>query len=321
MICPSSKPPLTIRISVTDRCQLRCDYCMPAEGVQSFAHEDVLRFEEITTCVARLQESFDVRKVRITGGEPLVRKGIVDLVAMLSGLKIPDLAMTTNGQRLSEYAASLRDAGLHRVNISLDSLDPSTYGEITRGGCVDATIEGIQAALDADLRPVKLNMIVMRGINDAEVFDVMSFAMEHDCELRFLELMPIGHRAESSDDRFVSSASVRQKLSCKCELEDIPRTPGSSSRRCRVRRADGSEGFVGFISPCTDSFCEDCTRLRLTSDGRLIGCLARRDGIEIRPLLSNTDGDAIKKAVQEVMQCKRSDERFEQPALMTAIGG
>jgi len=294
---------------------------MPAEGVLPCAHRDILSFEEVADCVKRLQESFDVRKVRLTGGDPLARKSIVSLVAMVSDLGIPDLAMTTNGQRLAEPAAALREAGLHRVNISLDSLDPRTFRYITRGGSVDRTLEGIEAALQADLRPVKLNMVVMRGINDDGVSEALSFAMERGCELRFLELMPIGYGARLFDDAFVSTASVRERFPADICLVPLPREPGASAQRYRVRRADGVEGVVGFISPCSDSFCSDCTRLRITADGRLIGCLAREDGIRIRPLLTDADDAALATAVRQALQWKRSDSHFAQTAAMATIGG
>lgn len=321
MIAPVDKPPLTLRVSVTDRCQLRCQYCMPPEGVPACMHEDVLTFEEIGAFVEHLQKSFDIRKVRLTGGDPLVRKGIVDLVALLAGLGIPDLAMTTNAQRLSALADDLAAAGLDRVNISLDSLRADTFQHITFREGVESTIAGIDAALHADLRPVKLNMVVMRGINDQEVCDVLSFALERGCELRFLELMPIGYGAPLFEKRFVPTASVRGMLTSRFELALMPRTPGSSSSRYRVRCADGSEGVVGFISPCSDRFCSDCTRLRLTSDGRLMGCLARKEGYGIRPLLQRDRHDALTTAVRKALRCKRVDSGFEQPVSMASIGG
>lgn len=321
MIAPVEKPPLTLRVSVTDRCQLRCQYCMPPEGVSACGHEDVLTFEEIAAFVEHLQASYDVRKVRLTGGDPLVRKGIVDLVALLAGLGIPDLAMTTNAQRLSALADDLAAAGLNRVNISLDSLNPGTFEQITRREGVRNTIEGIEAAIRADLRPVKLNMVVMQGINDQEVCEVLSFALERGCELRFIELMPIGFGASHFDKRFVSTASIRRMLTSRFELAPMPRTPGSSSTGCRVRGRDGAGGVVGFISPCTDRFCSDCTRLRLTSDGRLMGCLARKEGYGIRPLLRRDRHDALTTAVRKALRCKRVDSGFEQPVSMAAIGG
>jgi len=320
VIAELNKQPLTVRISVTDRCQLRCQYCMPAEGVPSCAHQDILSFEEIATFVEQLQPSFAIGKVRLTGGEPLVREGIVNLVAMLSDLGIPDLAMTTNGQRLGDMAGDLRSAGLHRVNISLDSRNPKTYQTITRRASIGKAVAGIEAALRANLHPVKLNMVVMRGINDHEVCDVLSFALDRGCELRFLELMPIGYGAALFERHFVPARSVLQMLASQFEFEPLSGPRGSSSRRYRVRRLDGPEGVVGFISSCSDRFCSDCTRLRLTADGRLMGCLAREAGLNIRPLLRNND-PSLTAAVRQALQCKRSDLHFEQPAAMVAIGG
>ena len=321
MIARGDRIALSLRISVTDRCQLRCRYCMPAEGVPSCRHEDILRFEEITHFVRCLQEDFDVEKVRITGGDPLARRELPELVAALAALGIRDLAMTTNAQQLAAMAGTLRDAGLHRINISLDSLDPDTFRRITRGGPVDQTLAGIDAALQAGLAPVKLNMVVMRGINDHEVCDVLSFALARGCELRFLELMPVGYGAELFDKAFVSTDSVRRMLASRFELEPLAPTPGSSARRCRVKQTDGLAGVAGFISPCTNPFCAGCTRLRLTADGRLMGCLARNDGVRIRPLLADADDDALADAVRAGLLGKRSDRHFAQATPMAAIGG
>lgn len=321
MICPIGKPSLTVRISVTDKCQLRCRYCMPAEGVTRCAHQNIIGFEEITGFIERLQVAFQIEKVRLTGGDPLARKGIARLVAMLADLEIPDLAMTTNAQGLAEAAMELRDAGLHRVNISLDSLNPNTFRRITRGGKVERTLSGIDAALQANLRPVKLNMVVMRGINEHEAPEVMSFALERGCELRFLELMPIGYGAELFDEAYMSSDSVLAMLASRFDMEPIVRERGSSAKRYHVRRTDGLCGVAGFISPCSEPFCSGCARLRLTAEGRLIGCLARKDGFNIRPLLAGADDEKLFAVVQQALNGKRSNRRFEQPAAMASIGG
>ncbi len=321
MISPLPVDQLTLRISVTDRCQLRCRYCMPAEGVPSCEHEAIISFEEIRDFVTRLQGAYDVRKIRLTGGDPLVRKGIIELVAMLAELGIPDLAMTTNAQRLTRMAAPLRAAGLDRVNISLDALEPGTFAHITRRDSVDATVAGIDAALESDLRPVKLNMVVMRGINDHEVCDVLTFALKRGCELRFLELMPIGYGAELFEKSFVPTEAVQRVLATAFELTPYPRTAGSSSQRYAVRGADGAEGVVGFISPCSDQFCSDCSRLRLTAGGRLMGCLAREEGYDIRPMMRCGPVDPLLTAVRQALQCKRSGVQFKQSVSMAAIGG
>jgi len=294
---------------------------MPTDGVTTCSHDDIMTFEEIVAFMEQLQRSFDVTKVRLTGGDPLARKGIVSLVSELSKLEIPDLAMTTNAQQLSARAAELHDAGLSRVNISLDSLNPVTFRQITCGGEVSRTLDGIQVALQAGLNPLKLNMVVMRGINDDEVCEVLSFAMERGCELRFLELMPIGYGAELFDDAFISSKSVRTRLSSQFDLEPLHVECGSSAKLYLARTKDGLRGVVGFISPCSEPFCSGCTRLRLTADGRLLGCLAREEGLPIRRLLADADGAALSAAVRRSLQGKRSDQHFEQPAVMAAIGG
>ncbi len=321
MIAPVDRPQLSLRISVTDRCQLRCQYCMPPEGVPPCTHADILSFEEIVDFVAELQNAYDIRKVRLTGGDPLARKGVVDLVAMLSGLGVPDLAMTTNAQRLSQMAPALRSAGLDRVNISLDALDPRTFERITRTNGIDATVAGIDAALEADLGPVKLNMVVMRGLNDHEVCDVLSFALARGCELRFLELMPIGYGAELFEQSFVSADAVRHMLTPSFDLTPVPHRPGSSSTRYCARGPDGTEGVVGFISPLSNHFCSDCSRLRLTSNGRLMGCLAREEGHDIRHLLHNGQHGSLLATVGQALQCKRSGAHFDQATSMATIGG
>ena len=294
---------------------------MPAHGVPSCSHLDVLSFEEIVAFVTKLQSSFDVRKVRLTGGDPLARRGIVDLVASLAERAIPDLALTTNAQQLSTRAAALHAAGLQRLNISLDSLQPEIFRSIARRGTVADTVAGIDAALHVGLRPVKLNMVVMRGLNDHQLCDVLSFSLKRGCELRFLELMPIGYGAKLFEERFVSTATVQEALSAQFRMEPIARTPGSSSRRYRVWHPNGSEGIVGFISPCSEAFCADCTRLRLTADGRLMGCLARDMGLDVRSLLRGRDGGALATAARQALRCKRTDTSFAQRACMVAIGG
>ena len=295
---------------------------MPAEGVSHCAHRALLRFEEIVEVIEQLQCSFDVRTVRLTGGDPLARKGTVDLVGMLSDRGIHDLAMTTNAQELKTTAAPLRAAGLRRVNISLDSLNPATFRRLTRVGLLGRTVEGIDSALAAGLRPVKLNTVVMKGINDREVCDLLSFALDRGCELRFLELMPIGYSAPSLKRALVETAAVRRRLASQFEITPLVHAAGETARRWRVvRRADSVEGVVGFISACSNTFCHGCARVRITSDGRLIGCLARDRGVAIRPLLRCGDPGVLAEAVRRAFTDKRSDASFTQSCSMAAIGG
>lgn len=321
-MAPARTPPLHLRVSITDRCQLRCLYCMPAAGVRLGKRDDILHYEEIVALVRALQSEFDVRKVRITGGEPLIRRDLASLVRMLAGLEIPDLAMTTNGLRLAELAAELRDAGLRRVNVSLDSLRPDVYRRLTRGGDVTRTIAGIEAAVRVGLDPVRLNTVIAKGLNDDEAASLLSFALERGCELRFLEVMPVGHGAGLHESGFIAAAEVRRGLSAAFQLEALPFDTSTSSRRySAVRSSDGLRGVVGFISPCSEPFCDGCTRLRLTSDGRLLGCLAREEGLDVRGDLREGDTGAICAAAQQVLCGKRADSRFKQPRVMAAIGG
>lgn len=318
----NGKTDLAIRVSVTDRCSLRCVYCMPAEGVSMCGHEDILSFEETAGFVRLLSKYYSISKVRLTGGDPLARRGVLNLVSMLSGQGVKDLAMTTNGQQLERHAACLRSAGLHRVNISLDSLDEDVFRRISRGGELSRTLKGIDAAIEAGLKPVKLNMVVMRGVNDNEVCRALSFAMDLGCEIRFLELMPIGCRDTQSSDMFVPGNEIMDRLEGKFRLEPVPNGPSSTAIRYRaVCLENNKEGYAGFITSCSSPFCSCCNRLRITARGDLVGCLARSAKINIRSLMRGADEDGVVNAVREALGSKRNDQCFEQEASMSAIGG
>ncbi len=324
MIAPSINRELSLRISVTDRCQLRCRYCMPEDGVTPCAHDDILSYEEIVALVTYLKDEFDLRKVRITGGDPLVRPGIETLIRMLNRTGIPDLALTTNAQALAEKVESLREAGLQRVNISLDSLDPKIFRDLTRGGDVQRTLEGIRAAVRGGLGPVKLNMVVMRGVNDHELQDMLSFALAESCELRFLELMPAGTAAGEFEHHYMSCDEICKALRPEFTIHPQAPQPGETSQRHEVESASGARGSFGTITPTSHPFCSGCRRLRLTADGYLIGCLARQDRIFIRPHLSGAPGDgrpALAEAVRDALGHKRSDDYFEPQPSMAKIGG
>jgi len=316
--------PVSLRISVTDRCQLRCPYCMPPEGVPLVDRAQVLRFEEMLAVVRAVRERFSLAKVHLTGGEPLIRRGLADFVARLAAEGPPDLALTTNGHRLAALAADLARAGLRRVNVSLDSLDAQVYAALTRGGMLAAALGGIDAALAAGLAPVKLNMVVLRGVNDGEVVRVARWGLARGCEVRFLELMPIGTAAGRFGREFVSSAEVRARLAGAFDLAPLPPVPGASSRNFRARDADGRTGVLGLISPCTAPFCEGCRRLRLTARGRLLGCLAQAEGIDLAPLLrapGGPDAAALGEAAEQALGLKRAARRFADQGPMVAIGG
>ena len=322
---PRQRRPVSVRISVTDRCQLRCAYCMPPGGIPVRPHEDILSFEEIVRFVRELQSGFDLRKVRITGGEPLVRRGIVNLVAMLAGLHLRDLALTTNGQRLPEMAADLKRAGLHRVNVSLDSVSPAVYRSLTRGGDLEKTLNGIQEAIRVGLAPVKTNTVVVRGVNDGELPDIVRFALANGCHARFLELMPIGPARTDFAERFVPAAEVRAKIEASFQLTPIRGAgAGASSRDFMAEDGSGRRGTVGFIESESRPFCSGCTRLRLTSTGELVTCLARQESVSIREVLrvdSREAGNELRRLVAAALGGKSHRAAFASGRLMAAVGG
>jgi cyclic pyranopterin phosphate synthase len=296
---------------------------MPATGAPKVAREDMLSYEEIVRFVHVLKGRYELAQVRLTGGEPLVRLEIDRLVAMLAAEGVSDLALTTNGQQLAGLAGRLKRAGLSRINISLDSLNPVTFATVTRGGILEKTLAGIAAALQAGLRPVKLNVVVMRGRNDHEVAGLVRFAIENDCQIRFLELMPIGVAAAGFEDHFVSSAEVRERLLREFTLTALPVDPIGTSRNSVAQDQGGRTAIIGFISPYSEPFCAGCWRLRLTATGVLIGCLARSGEIPLAPLLrtSAPNADAVGAAVEEALSMKRRNGEFIQPRAMVGIGG
>lgn len=321
MIADSAPPGLALRISVTDRCQLRCRYCMPPGGRPLGERKDVLAYEEIASLARFLRDEFGLAKIRLTGGEPLVRPDLERLVAMLAELGVPDLAMTTNGLRLADKAAALKRAGLKRVNVSLDTLSPVAFRQLTGSGDVQRVLDGIAAARAAGLSPIKLNSVVIRGFNDTQLKTLLTFAMQAGCEQRFIELMPIGPGASLHRQGAVSTADMRQRLAEHFTLTPLAHKPGVSATRYAVVNAAGLSGTVGFISSCTAPFCGECTRLRVTATGRLIGCLARDGGIPVRGMLRHRDMRGIADAVRQAMGCKRTDQAFAQAMDMASIGG
>ena len=320
----TTRPPFSLRVSVTDRCSLRCAYCRPATGRHDVQGDERLSYKEIVRFVRVVAARYGLSQVRLTGGEPLVRPQIETLVEMLAAEGVSDLALTTNGQQLAELAGPLKHAGLLRVNVSLDTLDPARFSAITRGGSLRKTLSGIEAALQAGLRPVKLNMVVMRSLNDDEVGGLVRFAMEHDCQVRFLELMPIGVAAADFENRFVSSAEVRARLGPEFTLYPLPVDPHDTSRNFIASDGRGRTATVGFISPYSEPFCAGCWRLRLTAAGELMGCLARPERIPLASLLrggTKVDVEAICAAVEQAVAMKRRNGEFIQPRAMLAIGG
>lgn len=299
-----------LRLSVTDRCDLRCVYCM-AEDMRFLPREQVLSLEELLR-VARVFTRLGVEKIRLTGGEPLVRQGLPWLVRELAGLPgLRELALTTNGMRLAESAQALRDAGLMRLNISLDSLDPDRFRAITRVGDLARVQEGLRAARAAGFSRIKLNAVVLRGRNDDEVVDLLDFAAREDCDLAFIEEMPLGDIDEH--DRalaFMPSDEILARLQRRFTL--LPSTE-SSGGPARYWRLAGSDTRVGFISPHSHNFCASCNRVRVTVEGRLLLCLGNEHSLDLRHLMreEKLDDDGLAAAIIGAMALKPERHHFD----------
>jgi cyclic pyranopterin phosphate synthase len=324
-----NRPISYLRISVTDRCNLRCIYCMPPEGVVWRPHEEILRYEEIETIV-RAAAGMGISKVRLTGGEPLVRPGVVDLVRMLARIPgVDDLAMTTNGILLPRYAEDLAEAGLQRVNVSLDTLRPERFQRITRLGRIEDALAGMEAAQEAGLDPIKINTVVIRGMNDDEVVDFARKTMEAGWNVRFIELMPVGNGVLAERgwrERVVTAREIRERIEGALgTLEPAKmRTGGGPARYYRL---PGAEGTLGFITPISEHFCYHCNRLRLTADGQLRPCLLSDQEIDLRtPLRQGADVVQIKTLLLKGIESKplhhHLDEwRRPENRVMSEIGG
>jgi len=314
-----------LRISVTDRCNLRCVYCMPAEGVPLMSHGDILTYEEIHTIVQAAAE-LGISKVRLTGGEPLVRSGLGELIQMLKQIDgIDDISMTTNGTLLSRYAAELKQAGLQRVNISLDTLKPDKFSLITRGNLVlDDVLAGIEAAKSVGLDPVKLNMVVISSINDDELLDFAVKTIDEGWHVRFIELMPTGG-VNLSKSHFISVNEMRRRLEPLGELQ--PCLPSVGNGPAKYFRFSNAKGTIGFITPVSEHFCFHCNRLRLTADGRLRLCLLADDEIDLKqPLRDGISPSGLKQLIETAVSKKPlrhhlAEGQTAEDRPMTQVGG
>jgi cyclic pyranopterin phosphate synthase len=297
-----------LRLSVTDRCNLRCRYCMPEQGVEKRDHSDILSLEEIETIVAAAVE-LGVRKVRVTGGEPLVRLGVVELCHRLKALPgLEELALTTNALLLEEYAPALKQAGVDRVNISLDTLDADKFRAMTRCGELVQVLRGLEAARRAGLTPLKLNVVLIGGFNDDEIPAFVELTRREALEVRFIELMPLGPGADFPPEAFLPSTTV---------LDRVPAlVPAGESGVAKLYQLPGAVGRVGLITPVSHDFCAQCDRIRLTSDGRLKPCLHSEREIPLRGLT----GAALKQALLEGVAAKPERHPLLQPGQPTAGG-
>ncbi len=294
-----------LRISITDRCNLRCRYCMPKEGISQFGHSEILSYEEILR-VAGLAVKRGIDKIRITGGEPLVRKGVVNLVEKLSGLSgVKDLSMTTNAILLRELARDLRRAGLRRINISMDSLDPGKYREITRGGDLNQVWEGIGAARREGIHPIKINVVAIAGFNDGEIEDFARLTLQDPFQVRFIEFMPIGAGSEWKPQHCISCREVRERIEKISPLVSLAEGGDGNGGPARLFKFRGAAGEIGFISPMSEHFCGSCNRLRLTADGKLKTCLFSGELTDLKSLLRSGASEAeLEKKLDEALLTK-----------------
>jgi cyclic pyranopterin phosphate synthase len=300
---------------------------MPPEGLSLFSHDAILRYEEIAKIV-RVAAENGVSEIRITGGEPLVRAGLPSLVSMIRNTPgIKDISLTTNGILLEKYAEPLAQAGLNRINISLDTLDPEKFSRITRGGSLETLWKGVKAAVECGLEPIKFNTVVMRGINDDELHTIAQLSVENPWHMRFIELMPISNQAEWGDgfpkpaDLYYSIKEMREQLGSLL-LEHVNEKVGSGP--AREYRIPGAKGHIGFISSIGEHFCESCNRLRLTADGHLRPCLLSDHEIPILPALRR--GEDILPYLQQAVHQKPLGHELKvnrRPVVrcMTQIGG
>lgn len=313
-----------LRVSVTDRCNLRCVYCLPAHGVRWHPREHILRFEEIRDIV-NVGARLGITHVRLTGGEPLVREGVVDLVQMLSAIpQLADLSLTTNGMLLARHATALARAGLTRVNISLDTLKPDRFHAITRFGAIEDVQAGIEAALEAGLNPVKLNVVVMRGVNDDEIIQIGRLAVDRPLHVRFIELMPIGEYF--ARERLVSSEEILARLSALGDLHPIDSLTGCGPARAYAWA--GARGSIGIIGAVTQAFCAQCNRLRLTATGQLRPCLDQESSVDLLPALRPVvDQERLARLIQEAVAGKPKQHTMAQREVgsprfcMAGVGG
>lgn len=296
-----------VRLSVTDRCDLRCNYCMP-EGFKDFkVPEDWLSFDEIER-VIRIFAELGTKRIRITGGEPLVRKNLPELAARLATIPgIDDLSLSSNATRLQKQAAPLKQAGISRINISLDTLRADRFKEIT-GGKIEKVLNGLMAAKEAGFQPVKINMVIMRDVNDDEVEDMVQFCIEHDFTLRFIETMPMGDTGRSASLQYMPLSEIHDRLAKKYTLVKANMNGGGPARYVRV---EGTELRIGFITPMSQHFCDTCNRVRLSVDGTLYLCLGQEESYPLRHhLRAGITDEELKQHIQKAIDLKPEKHEF-----------
>jgi cyclic pyranopterin phosphate synthase len=316
----------SVRVSVTDKCNFRCRYCMPAEGLEWLGREEILTFEEIARLV-RILARMGVGEVRLTGGEPLVRREVPELVSQLSAIPgVDDLSLTTNGVLLDRLAAPLVKAGLQRLNVSLDSLSHVRFAEITRRDALDRVLAGLaEAERHPELRPIKVNCVAIRGFTEEEVPALAELARRKPYVVRFIEFMPLDADEAWREDDVLTGGEIRALIEEHWPLEEIPAKPSSTARRFRF--ADGA-GEIGFVNPVSEPFCSSCDRIRLTADGKLRTCLFSRREWDLKETLRNGSTDAeVEQAIRFAVRHKELKHKINEPGFvrasrsMSQIGG
>jgi cyclic pyranopterin phosphate synthase len=309
LIDPFGRSVEYLRLSVTDRCDLRCFYCLPDDYRDFSEPQEWLSFDEIER-VIRAYASLGVQRVRVTGGEPLVRRNLPALVTRLSGIPgIEDLSLSTNAVSLTRQATALKTAGISRINVSLDSLRADRFKNITKGN-LDKVIDGLMSAKLAGFSPIKINMVIMKGINDDEVEDMIEFCIEHDFTLRFIETMPVGNTGRNAGSHYLSLQDVENRLAERYELIPCVMRGGGPARYVQVA---GTELRIGFITPISQHFCEACNRVRLAVDGTLYLCLGQEHKFEFRPLLRAGISDSeLQDAAREAIALKPERHEFRE---------
>src|SRR5579864_1952560 len=308
-----------LRISVTDRCNFRCIYCMPAEGLKWLKREDILRFEEIARLARVFVENYGVRTIRITGGEPLVRVKLEELIAMINAIDPTlDITMTTNGVLLRQKAQALKAAGLKRINISLDTLHMDRFVEMARSDAFTRVMDGINAAREAGLWPIKLNMVVMKGRNDDEVVDFARLAHREGYEVRFIEFMPLDGDNIWTNEQVVPSLRIQE------QIEDLfPLVPVNDPRpgpATKFRFADGAPGGIGFISSVSQAFCTACNRVRLTAEGGLCTCLFSLHETPLRDLMrSGASDEHLGRVIESAIWLKEEGHEINKPGFVKPV--
>ncbi len=308
-----------LRLSITDRCNLRCFYCSRQSSFSWLAPEEILSYEELFELV-KVAVSLGIRKVRITGGEPLVRKGLPEFISRLSALPLEDIALTTNGVLLSTYAPALRKAGLKRLNISLDTLREERYAEICGRPLLSKVMAGLEQAVSLDFELVKINVVALKGYNEDELLDLARLALKWPVEVRFIEFMPVGDGAEWKQAYFLSLEEVKKLLAPLGPLETAEKKGGGPAK---VFKFPGAQGRIGFIGSMSEPFCQGCNRLRVTADGRLRPCLFSDWEIDLKNILRRPHtAEDLKEAFQKAVASKPSSRRHHTPhRLMRSIGG